>query len=449
MAQADTSIYNALLQPAKSALDWQNAYAAQDDARQARQMNALQLQSTQGKLQDESQARADQAAYRSMLRPGMTPDEQITAAESSGNPYAMAQAQALRKARLEAGHVLAQTSAQTAIAGKNAAETQAFQLKSEAEKHDKAIGEIMSFNSPAEAMQSLQRHAAEGSIGQQEAQGISRQLMGLSTPEQWKQWQDQTLYKLQDAKGKAELQLKRLEYQLRRDNQVSEVANRNLIPGAAPGQFVPNAPLIEAKKQIAQAGVAPMMAYSVHTNPVTGDAMAIPNKGAPGQPLNAIPINVNGQPMKGPDQNKPTADYLKQAEAYRNMDDALTNFTAKLRGFKNSDMLIPTKRAEIATAYNNAMLQGKEIYKLGVLNGGDERILNGILANPISFTGATLPTDAMQKQARDLQAIIARANENLATVNRQQRVPLKSEAGAAPDIPAKVIKFDADGNMVQ
>jgi len=336
MAQADTSIYNALLQPAKSALDWQNAYAAQDDARQARQMNALQLQSTQGKLQDESQARADQAAYRSMLRPGMTQDEQIAAAESSGNPYAMAQAQALRKARLEStkttaeiGHLGAQTTAQAAIAGKNAAETQALQLKAETEKHDKAIGEIMSLGSPAEALESLRKAAAEGSIGQQEAQGISRQLMSLSTPEQWQQWQDQTLYKLQDAKGKAELQLKRLEYQLRRDNQVSEVANRNLIPGAAPGQFVPNAPLIEAKKQIAQAGATqvPGMTYMTDSS---GNIVGLPTKAPLGRTVVAnVVTDANRAPLPGKDgsmtedQGKAAGWLVQATNAFANMSNVI------------------------------------------------------------------------------------------------------------------------------
>lgn len=249
MAQADTSIYNALLQPPKSALEWQNAYAAQDDARQTRQMNALQLQSVQGKLQDESQGRSDAAAYRSILRPGMAPDDQISAAESSGNPYAMAQAQAMRKAQLEAQQAQAKTEqakaaalASTASAGHSAAQTEALRIKSEIDKHDRALNEIMAFASPAEAMQSLQRHAAEGSIGQQEAQGVSRQLMGLSTPEQWQQWQDSTLMKLMDAKSRAELQMRRMDFQQR-------ARNDTILPNGDVNQ-----PLIDAQIAKSRAG---------------------------------------------------------------------------------------------------------------------------------------------------------------------------------------------------
>jgi hypothetical protein len=60
MAQADTSIYNALLQQPKSALDYQKDYAAQDDARQVRQLNALQLQGTQEKVAADALARSRQ-----------------------------------------------------------------------------------------------------------------------------------------------------------------------------------------------------------------------------------------------------------------------------------------------------------------------------------------------------------------------------------------------------
>ena len=57
MAQVDTSIYNALLQRPKSAMEWQNDYAAQDDAAQTRQVNALALRDTQAKLADAEAAR--------------------------------------------------------------------------------------------------------------------------------------------------------------------------------------------------------------------------------------------------------------------------------------------------------------------------------------------------------------------------------------------------------
>ena len=75
----DTSIYGNLLAAPKSAMEWQNAYAAQDDARQTRQLNALQLQDTMAKLQDADVARGEDRALRNRLAGGLdisTPEGQ-------------------------------------------------------------------------------------------------------------------------------------------------------------------------------------------------------------------------------------------------------------------------------------------------------------------------------------------------------------------------------------
>ena len=63
----DTSIYGNLLAAPRSALQYQQDYAAQDDARAQRQLNALQLQDTRAKLADAELGRQDQAAYRNLL----------------------------------------------------------------------------------------------------------------------------------------------------------------------------------------------------------------------------------------------------------------------------------------------------------------------------------------------------------------------------------------------
>lgn len=150
----------------------------------------------------------------------------------------------------------------------------------------------------------------------------------------------------------------------------------------------------------------------------------------------------NGQPI-GASGGKPSGEYLKQATAYQNMDDALTGYKKVLSSFKTTDSLSPSKRAELNTAYQNALLQAKEIYNLGVLNGGDERILTAIINNPLDIHSALTPRTALLKQAEDLQGIVARANENSAKVNRQKPVPLNSSKvpsgnGAAPMVPPDI-----------
>ena len=145
----------------------------------------------------------------------------------------------------------------------------------------------------------------------------------------------------------------------------------------------------------------------------------------------------DGQPI-GPANAKPSGDYLKQATAYRNMDDALTNYKNVLGNFTKMDALSPEKRAGLNTAYQNMMLQAKEMYNLGVLNGGDERILTSIVNNPLDLSKALVPTQALLKQATDLQGIVKKNNENLAAVNKQQAIPLKSQSAPPAGVPADI-----------
>lgn len=110
MPTIDASIYNALLQPRKSAMDYADEYAAADDRQMARQFNALKMQEAQQGLQD-------QAGYRNALKAASgTDEERINALIRSGNPLAIKHGQEMQKALLDAQKV------QTDI-GKTKAET--------------------------------------------------------------------------------------------------------------------------------------------------------------------------------------------------------------------------------------------------------------------------------------------------------------------------------------
>lgn len=121
---------------------------------------------------------------------------------------------------------------------------------------------------------------------------------------------------------------------------------------------------------------------------------------------------------------KPSETFYKSALGIQNTNDAVNNFTAALEGFKTQDMFSPEKRAALGSAHSNAMLQAKELYNLGVLTGGDEAILNKVLANPVDFTSAATPIESIRRQAEDLQKVIQGANKNLARVYKQQEIPL-------------------------
>ena len=58
-------------------------------------------------------------------------------------------------------------------------------------------------------------------------------------------------------------------------------------------------------------------------------------------------------------------------------------------------MLKPSARAGIGTKYNNMLLQAKEAYNLGVLNGPDYEILQTVITDPRSLTGIATPKKAL------------------------------------------------------
>ena len=60
------------------------------------------------------------------------------------------------------------------------------------------------------------------------------------------------------------------------------------------------------------------------------------------------------------------------------------NFEKNLKNFSSADMLNPSKRSLMSTDYQNTLLQLKEAYNLGVLNGNDYQIMTSILVDPNS-----------------------------------------------------------------
>ena len=140
-------------------------------------------------------------------------------------------------------------------------------------------------------------------------------------------------------------------------------------------------------------------------------------------------VGAVGTPIAGPQRAAPEA-YTKKADALLNMNDALDNYGNKLVGFTNVSMLRPDKRAEIGNAYQNTLLQAKEIYNLGVLNGPDKQILEQIIANPIDFRTAAISTDALIKQVDAMKNIIQNQNTNLSKVYGQPEITFNKKLTA-------------------
>jgi hypothetical protein len=133
--------------------------------------------------------------------------------------------------------------------------------------------------------------------------------------------------------------------------------------------------------------------------------------------------------------------YAKQAMGVANTNDALEKMQSTMKNFKSSDMLNPTRRAELGQAHATTLLFAKELFNLGVLNGGDERIVNSVINNPVDFSSTAVPIEAIRKQARDLQGVVDRTNKNLSLV---YKMPLLKLERSTPSEVASDIHSQAE-----
>lgn len=130
----------------------------------------------------------------------------------------------------------------------------------------------------------------------------------------------------------------------------------------------------------------------------------------------------------------------KQVVGVNNLSNAISEYRTALKGWDGLDTLSPDARATMGTAYNNMMLQAKEAYNLGVLNGPDYQILQSVVTDPRSVIGAFTSKTALDKQASELDRIMS----GVGKVSSQARQPQQA-ANATP----KRIEADAMPNPAQ
>lgn len=228
----DASIYNALSQPRKSALDYADEFQQRG---QANQMNALQLQSAQLQAQQAQQSMADDQALRRYLSGGAD----ISTPEGQSGLYKVAPTKAggILKDRLG----LAKDQASIA---KDTADTQAKQYDLTRKKYEHGIMSVVNGASPDAIRQSVSDGVKQGVYSMQEATQI---LSDMPTdPGQLQQWKLAQLQHLLPAKDALDQQLKQREFGLK-------AANDIMTPDGQ-GGFKPNQPYIDAKKQVAKSG---------------------------------------------------------------------------------------------------------------------------------------------------------------------------------------------------
>jgi hypothetical protein len=157
---------------------------------------------------------------------------------------------------------------------------------------------------------------------------------------------------------------------------------------------------------------------------------------------------IPGGPSDG--GGKPPEAYSKQTSGIQNLQTAITEYQAALKDFGTMDMLSPDARAAMGTKYNNMMLQAKEAYNLGVLNGPDYSILQSVVADPTSMRGAVTSNAALNNQASELGRIMKQNQANLAKVYKQPNPDSPQDApkanAAAGKAPDNAVRYLLDNN---
>ena len=134
----------------------------------------------------------------------------------------------------------------------------------------------------------------------------------------------------------------------------------------------------------------------------------------------------------------------KQIGGIDSLNSAIQSYKEKLKTWSPTDAADPNKRAQMKTVYNNMMLQAKEAYGLGVLNGPDYTILTDTIADPTTAKGAVYGAfGALEGQADALSELMQRTKESL-----QGGKGIKPKENVPQGNQPKVIKFDSKGQRI-
>jgi hypothetical protein len=158
--------------------------------------------------------------------------------------------------------------------------------------------------------------------------------------------------------------------------------------------------------------------------PTTPQTQTAPSRRGPPMPSAVAPAPTAPVPIIPGTGKAPPADFLTKSYGIQNTNDAVNNFIGVVSKFQSSDMVDPTRRSELSSAHARAMLYAKELFNLGVLNAGDEVVLNKVLMNPVDFSSAAVPIEAVRKQADDLQKVVQSSASNLSKTYKQPTIEL-------------------------
>lgn len=137
----------------------------------------------------------------------------------------------------------------------------------------------------------------------------------------------------------------------------------------------------------------------------------------------------------------------KQQVGVQNTKSAIQEYRTALAAFKPGDILSANARAKMGTVYNNMLLQAKEAFNLGVLNGPDYEILQEVITSPTSLKGGLTSKEALDAQAAKLDEIMGRVGSTITATQSGQQQPVATTAKAIPAPKGSLVaqvKTDSD-----
>lgn len=393
MAQVDTSMYNALGARPKSVSEYSAEMDAADMRKQGMQQNALSLQMGQQKLDEYGRSVQDANALRGVVRGfGADPTQNVMSLYGAGR---LTEAQDYQKAIDESRKA-------GASATKDTVETEQKMLDGALKKQSFIAQLAGSAVDQASWERNLDMAAQIGAdvsrIPRQFDPNTARQLAQTALTSQ----------------QQLEARMNELKFaETSRHNKAGEGLTARGQDITVRGQNLTDVRAKEGNdikaSEVAQGGKPPP-GYRWAGD---GRLEAIP--GGPGDKL----------PEK--QQN--------QVIGTQNLSNAIKEYRDELKGFGLLDAVKPDSRAAMGTKYNNMMLQAKEAYNLGVLNGPDLEILTSVITDPRSFKGAVTSNKALDAQASELDRIMGVIGSVSATRRPQDAKPAAAAttAGAFSD----------------
>lgn len=180
--------------------------------------------------------------------------------------------------------------------------------------------------------------------------------------------------------------------------------------------------------------------------PATSVSYGAPVAGvdARGNPVFFQPDKAGGAPAiipgVAPPKQKLGEKQTNQNAGIDALSSAVDDYVAQLGTWQKRDILSPDKRADMGTYYKNLMLQAKEAYNLGVLNGPDLAILQDVVQDPVSIMGTVTSNDALARQATSLRRIMNKVKA--ANLGQTPSAPSGKPSTAVPDISLDAIEAE-------